>query len=258
MKNTFAKIILITMIFLVVFPFNITFAGSTESSTPQSSTEKLNTKLEAMDDDEKEKLKTDNPFQQVMSEFGLSVGDYAHDYLSQVLKEEVTIDKIVYNEVDFLNANFFDTSTNPANSSASVIVKNAINTWFSYFQRITLMVAMVSLVVAGIKIILGTPNSKVKAMEILKKFVMAIALVYLFPFVMRGAFQINEAIIKQIAKETRVNNTAVGVSISQVSDLLIDELEERSPQYVSLTGLRVGAGSTEATELYLNKLESLF
>ena len=55
-------------------------------------------------------LKTKNSFENVVSSFLLSMGDYANDYLTQLFKQEVSIDKIVFNDVVLLNANFFTKS----------------------------------------------------------------------------------------------------------------------------------------------------
>jgi len=73
---------------------------------------------------------------------------------------------------------------------------------------------------------------------------------------MRYTFDINEAIIQYIAQQRSTDNPIKASAISQVSDLTRDELEFRSPEYVSLQGLRYGAGSSEATALYLSRLET--
>lgn len=234
---------------------NVTVFKPSEIST---ALDKVREQIQNYSNDETseiEALRTNNAFEQVATEFFLTIGDYAQDYLSQTFREDITIDRIVYNRVVMLNANFFDKSVNPAVSTASKIVKEFINKWFEFFSKLALVVIMIFVVVAGIKIILGTPNGKAKAGEILKKIVMAVVLIYFFPYVMRYAFDINAAITEKIYKETHVVEKAGAVAISQVSDLVLDELEFRSPQYVSNKSLKVGAGSIEATQLYLNKVE---
>ena len=122
--------------------------------------------VEEDEEDEFKKYRTQNPFEQIITEFFLSMGDYAQDYLSQVLKEEITIDKIVYNKVPMLNANFFNNTTNSATSNASDIVRQAINKWFEFFKGLALVVILVGLVAAGLKMILGTAQGKASAFEI--------------------------------------------------------------------------------------------
>lgn len=252
MKKIFIKLISFILIFMMVFPHSFILATDGEGTGTKTSDIDQVKKLEEADMQE---LRTNNAFEQVVTEFFLSVGDYAQDYLSQTFREEITIDRIIYNRVVMLNANFFDKSVNPSVSTASKAVKDSINSWFGFFRKIALVVIMIFVVVAGIKIILGTPNGKAKAGEIFKKIVMAVVLIYFFPYVMRYAFDINAAITEQIYSKTHVVDKAGGVTISQVSDFLLDELEFRSPQYVSANSLKVGPGSTEATQLYLNKIE---
>lgn len=245
MKKAFARVICVAMILSIALLFN----GSVEATNAITSKQ-----FSEMSNEELKSLQTSNPFQKVFSQFLLSIGDYAHDFLSQTLKEEVSIDKIVYNKTAMLNANFFTDTSNAAFTSTSNIVKNAINTWYSVFQKIALIVIIFSIVIAGIKIMTGTGSDKAGAYESLKKIVLAVVLVFLFPYAMKIAFDINEAIVQTIYNQTHTYDTAIGTVISQVSDLTMDELEFRSPQYVSANGLRVGPGSSEATLLYLNKL----
>ena len=252
MKKIFLKVIGLVLIFMMVFPHSVIFASSAESTSVDTSVEDA---VDRLKEAKKGDYKTTNEFEEVITEFCLSVGDYAHDFLSQTLREEITIDKIIYNKSVMLNANFFKNSENPANSNASKIIREFINDWYSFLRKLTLVIIMICIVVAGIKILLGTPNGKEKAQDILKKVVMAVALIYFFPYVMKYAFDINDAIVNQIYTETHVVDKALGASISQISDLLVDELEFRSPQYVSATALKIGAGSTEATQLYLSKVE---
>lgn len=238
---------MIIMILMMVFPQSLIFANNAYD---------INAAKNLTEEDIKE-LRTESAFEQVVTEFFLSVGDYAQDYLSQTFREEITIDKLVYNKTVMLNANFFDNSSNPAVSTASKAVKTVINQWFSYFQKLALVVIMIFVVVAGIKILLDSANGMAKAKEIFSKIVMAVALVFFFPYVMRYAFEINEAIVNMIYDDIAGGvGAAAGASISQVSDFLPEELEFRSPLYVSANKLKIGVGSTEATQLYLSKLQT--
>lgn len=197
-----------------------------------------------------------NVFERALTVMGLEVGDYAQAYLTEVFREELTIDKVVFNDSTMLNANFFDNSVNPASSTASEVVKEFINKWFSYFRRLALVVIICFLVVAGIKIILGTAKGKAGAYGSLKQIVIAVMLVFFFPYVMKIVFDLNDAIVMQIKEYAFSNISAsLGGSISTVSDLQKDDLEFRSPIYVSLESSKISAGSEEATELYLSKVK---
>lgn len=223
---------------------------SVETSTSSTSQSELN------EEKLKELRENVNVIERALTVMGLEVGDYAQDYLSQVFREELTVDKIVFNDSIMLNANFFDNSVKPANSSASQVVKEFINKWFAYFKRLALVVVLCFLVVAGIKIILGNARDKAGAYQSLKKIVIAIMLIYFFPYVMKIVFDLNDALTMQIKNYAfSGNSTTLGTSISPVSDFQKDELEFRSPLYVSLDSEKIGMGSDEATELYLSKIE---
>ena len=216
------------------------------------------TQTNGLDEDLIEKIKSKNAFEMVISSFLLTVGDYAHDYLTQLFRQEITIDGIVFNQITLLNANFFVNSANPSGSDASTIVRTVINKWYETFRTITLLVCVVALVAAGIKIMLGTPEGKNAAQDIIKKIVMAVMLVYFFPFVMKLGFDINEAIITMV-QNGAISGSTINKSyaLKQVSELKIDEdLEFRSPIYVSNASLKLNAGSDDATEYFVSKLQN--
>ena len=258
MKNRWKRILFFMLIFLLAFPSSLLLATEDgEVDIPGSGTEESSTTDEdyVLTDTEVENLQTKNDFEAVISMFFLSVGDYAQDYLNQLFREEITIDKIVFNKAVLLNANFFNNSVNASKSNATTILREIITKWFQYFRKIALIVILISLIGVGIRYFVQTADSKVKAQDTLKKVVMAIALVYLFPYVMRYAFDINEGIIKYIASKYSTEDKITATAISQISDLTREDLEFRSPKYISLAGMRIGAGSSEATQLYLNRLE---
>lgn len=257
MKSTIIKIIMLILVFLLALPFNFIYATSDEGNDLQNITEEAteDNKDYMISENDVEGLQTKNDFEAVISMFFLGVGDYAQDFLNNVFREELTVDKIVYNKAVLLNANFFNKSANSSKSNASNILREIITKWYQYFRKIALIVILISLIGVGIKYFVQTPESRVKARDTLKKVVMAIALVYFFPYVMRYAFDINEAIVKYIASKNFSGNNITAAVITQTSDLTRDDLEFRSPAYISLAGLRVGAGSSEATQLYLNKLD---
>ena len=239
----------LVLVLVIASPVN-TFAVKKEQSTQ--------TQTFTLSKDEREKIKSHNAFEIVISSFLLTVGDYAHDYLTQLFRQEITIDGIVFNQVTLLNANFFVNSANPSGSDASTIVRTVINKWYETFRTITLLVCVVALVAAGIKIMLGTPEGKNAAQDIIKKIVMAVMLVYFFPFVMKLGFDINEAIITMV-QNGAISGSTINKSyaLKQVSELKIDEdLEFRSPIYVSNASLKLNAGSDDATEYFVSKLQN--
>lgn len=259
MKKIFLWILPIFVILIIAFPFSeVQATGAGENTQNQGgNVQGTGHKKDISEITEKDAkdLRTDNFFEMVISTFGLDMGDYAHDYISQVFREEITIDKLVYNKATLTNANFFENSTNPSNSNATKAIRTVINKWYDAFRSIALVICMASLVVAGLKIILNTPEGKVKAMDILKKVILGVALAFMFPYVMLMAFKLNEAIVNEVYSTFHTYDSVVGIAISQVSDIKPDDLEFRSPDYVSKRSLIVSAGSYEATQAYLSRLD---
>lgn len=293
MKKILAKAFSVFLIFLMVSSFNFVHAVSIDdtnyvdgtewegtgsnaseddweqgsfSSTPEisegatSNTNPLNASQTILDEEKIKKLQEGvGVFEQVLTEFGLTVGDYAQDYIREIFDEELTIDKIVFNDSPNFNANFFDNSANPATSKASNEVKGFINKWFDYFRKLSLVVILCFLVVAGIRTILGSTKGKVKALETVKKVVIAVMLIYFFPYVIRIAFDLNEALVSKVKEYSYQNisaSTTLGSAISPESDLKAEELEFRSPTYISADSGVIRAGSEEATQIYLEQVKT--
>lgn len=251
MKKALGVIILFVLIFTIVSPMSVLAEDDTSTSTG----------YKPLTDKELKNIQSKNAFEIVISSFLLGIGDYAQDYLTKLFKEEITIDKIVFNNVTLLNANFFKNSANPSKSEASDIVRDVINKWYSAFRTIALLICVSAIVVAGVKIMLGTPEGKVSAQEIFKKVVLGITLALLFPYVMKLGFDANDALIDSVQKGIISGNydSASSYTIKQVSDLELDEdLEFRSPVYVSSASLVLNAGSDEATAFFMSKLQSSY
>lgn len=191
-----------------------------------------------------------------LTEICLAVGDHFLEYLNFLLKEEVTVEKIIYNKVDFLNANFFDKSINTSKAPASEFIKGLVNTWYGFLRKIVVVIYMAALLVVAIMIMLGGPGKRADAQELLVKWTMGVAILYLFPYVMRYSFDLNETIINMLAGNNDTNiasGSAVGTGLS---DLTQDELEERSPEYVTSGSYMLVLESEEATVAYVNKLDT--
>ena len=242
MKNKFLyKLIMMILVVTTVLSFSsVVFA------------EKLTDEQRAMRD----KFGKANAFEMSISEMCLAVGDYAMEYLTFLLGEEVTVERIVFNKVDSLNANFFDDSINPSEAGPTRYVKIAVNKWYALLGQMAIIIFMIALIVVGIMTMLGGPAKKAKAQELLVKWIIGIAIFYFFPFVMKYAFNLNEAIIRMIESTVNGGNELVNSYVGELSDLRHDDIEFRSPQYVTQSSYVLTLGSEEATAAYINRLET--
>ncbi len=196
-----------------------------------------------------------NAFEMTLSEACLFFGDHVMEFINLLMKEEVTVEKIIYNKVNSLNANFFTKSTNATKAPASVFIKKVVNTWYRFLSKIVIVIYLIALVAVGIMIMLGGAGRKADAKEIFTKWTMGIIIFYFFPYVMRYAFDLNESILAMINQSDAyiVSGSALG---SGMSDLTENEIEERSPEYVTKSSTVIKMGSEEATEVYINKLSN--
>ncbi len=268
-NKIFLKIFIFISIFVTLFSFSVLYANSDVGgqknqealyTIPDDMAKYFTQKTEdkrTTTEELKESLKNQQAgaLEMTVSEVCLSVGDHFMEYINFLLKEEVTIDKIIYNKVKSLNANFFDKSVNPTKSTASKFIKDIVNSWYSFLGKIVIVVYLVALVVVGVMIMLGGAGRRASAQDMLIKWTLGIAIFYLFPYVMRYSFDINEALLRMMSGE---NSASIGSGNnfgSGVSDLTQDEIEERSPEYVTKTSYLLTLGSEEATAAYLNNVE---
>lgn len=130
----------------------------------------------------------------------IPTGDGILHMISTAVGEPVSIDKAVYGEVKKLDIDFFNTSEVDLNAELGLdtplknIISNVVNTWYSVFQGLALIVYMILLVYIGIKILLSSTGDK-KAMYkgLFSTWVTGVAMLLLFPTVMSLAIKINDA-----------------------------------------------------------------
>lgn len=233
---------ILSIILLILITFTTLFSSSVSYATVTK-------------DDVRNSLPQTNAFEMTITELMLTVGDFASEYLTFLLKEEVTIQKIIFNKVDALNANFFTNGTNASKAPATTFIRTVVNEWYAFLQKIAIIVYMVVLLVIGIKIILKGAEGKANAQSLILKWTMGIIILFFFPYIMRYAFDLNEAFIRTIQRVYDPGDSLVGSYVGMISDLRVDDLEERSPQYVSKSSYILSLGSEEATAAYINRLE---
>lgn len=190
------------------------------------------------------------PFEVAVVELSLGVGDFIVEYLSFLLQDEVTVQKIIYNQVDALNANFFTNSLNSTEAPVAEIVRTMVNKWYDFLGKLVIIIFMIALVVVGLRTMLGGAGAKAQAQELLVKWTMGVVIFFFFPYVMRYAFDLNESIIRSMGGGYAVS-TSQGSYVGQTSDLITQDHEMRSPEYVKRGTYILTLGSEEASQAYL-------
>lgn len=158
-KNKFLSIILIFVIALsTLFSFSISNADTS------SKTININGQILSIEDIEKnlQKLQTKNPFEMAVSEIAIGIGDFLLDYMVFLVKDEITIDRLVFNKVPSLNANFFEANKKGLVPDTTEIICDVVNDWYAFFNGIAIVAYLMILVFIGIKILLRNSFGKSK------------------------------------------------------------------------------------------------
>lgn len=134
----------------------------------------------------------------------LPAGDSYLHMLSLAIGEVVTIDRVVYGDVKKIDIDFFETSSGDVSATTTSkpikdILSGTINKWYGLFRNFVLAFYMGVLVYFGIKILLtSTANKKAVYKRILTAWVMGIAMLMFFPYVMKYTIKLNYAFCKAI------------------------------------------------------------
>lgn len=118
--------------------------------------------------------------------------------------ETLTIDDLVFNQYDETKLSFYDKSGVGGSSlihgdgktnGLDVVIKQ----WYNIYMRIALMGYMAILVYMGIRIMFGsTAEKKADYKRLFMDWIIGITILLLFPYVIKGMIEINNAFVKTI------------------------------------------------------------
>ena len=140
--------------------------------------------------------------EEVLVELLLPLGDGVVHTVSKSVGEVVTIDRLIFNRVDKVNIDYWDasgdalTGTNP---SVRGIMSKVVVPWYTVFYKIAILVYMMVLVAMGIVIMFSsTAEKKAKYNQIFTSWVLGVAILTLFPYVMKYVVKLNDAVVTQM------------------------------------------------------------
>lgn len=145
-------------------------------------------------------------FDKVLAEISkiiVSFGDGIVHIMARATGEVVTIDKLVFNKVDKVSIDYWN-YTNSNATEISTPIKNymaiPVQKWYKVFNRIAIMVYMIVLVYMGIAIMFSSTGEKrARYKELTMTWVIGIAILFLFPYVMKYIIKLNDALTNMIA-----------------------------------------------------------
>lgn len=157
-----------------------------------------------------------------------SIANGLHYLLSAALGKTITIDDLVFNNYAETNISYFDTKSEVGDEMASSLIygtngvgglDTVVNAWYKIFRRIALMGYMVILVYMGIRILLGaTAEKRANYKELFMHWVVGIAILLLFPYVMAYIIKINVAMVKIIEENKDFNSSSTTVASAEIHD----------------------------------------
>lgn len=141
-------------------------------------------------------------------------GDAFVDMISASIGEVATIDGAVYNRIKKVDIDFFskedgqyynEDGTKKAGVSVPlrIIMGDVINTIYGMFRGLAIVVLLIMLVYIGIKIMItSTAEKKASYKSLFMAWVMGVAMLVFFPYVMKYTIQLNSALCTWIGGET--------------------------------------------------------
>ena len=151
---------------------------------------------------------------------GLANGFYK--LICSLLGEAITIDDIVFNNYEDIRLDFFEKSykkqsanIDPSRdqvdiSTRSTLIENiaeGVSKWYSFFRSITIVGYIIILIYIAIKILLSAgARTRATFQQLLMHWVMGVAILFLYPYVMKYTIEINELIVESIEKASIAGN----------------------------------------------------
>ena len=224
------KIIIFTMlIFLLVSPFNVSAAADDELNVGE------------------------NIWQATVAELNLAIGDFIENLITKVVGQKITMQNLIFNEVDAVNANFFDSTVN--GTSVHKTIRDAVNNWYGVFQTLAVTFYTATVLVVGIKILLSdSVLSSANWKDVSIKWVTGLVLLFTFKYIMRYSFDINEMFIKMIRDNFTSKGYATGTNVGDKGEFDDVVYEFRSPEYRSKYSGVLSYGGEELNQAYVKKL----
>ena len=200
----------------------------------------------------KEEKPVAGAFQKAVVRLLLSLGDYFVKLLNDIVGSDVTISNLIFNKVETVNPNFYDGNNA---GLAHIEIKEAISTWYTFFRRIAISIYVIAVLGIGIRVLLNSTAKGIQeAKSLFVEWMKGVIYLLLMPYGIWLLFKINETLVQEICQASAVSDYKVGSSFTDGSEWSVEDIEYRSPEYVSkYTGLR-GFGTDSANGYYMKKV----
>ena len=135
--------------------------------------------------------------EEILVELLLPLGDGLVYLISKSVGEVVTTSRLVYNEVDRVSVDYWNIT--PGATTVRGMMAKVVTPWYNFFRQIATIVYMMTLLVIGIKIMFSsTADQKAKFKDTLTSWVVGVAILTMFPYVMKYVVTINNTMVQSI------------------------------------------------------------
>ena len=151
--------------------------------------------------------------EEILNEILLPLGDGLLYVVSRAVGEPVTIDRLIFNKVDKVDVNFWEAGTE---GSLKNIMGSVVSYWYNIFRKIAIVVYMIVLVGIGVTIMLNsTAQKKAQYKEALTSWVVGVAILFLFPYVMKYLVKLNNAVVGIMESRIAAGNSSINNTVNR-------------------------------------------
>lgn len=140
-------------------------------------------------------------FERVVAFFVLLMGRGLNGLISIVAGQDLTLDALIFDRYANTSLSFFSSNADTIieNPLLGLGAKQAINFLFDAFRNIAIIAYMIIIVYMGIRVmLLSTADKKAKYKQLLFDWAKGLAILFLFPYIMKYTILLNHAFVEYI------------------------------------------------------------
>ena len=112
-----------------------------------------------------------------------------------------------------MDVNFWEAGTE---GSLKNIMGSVVSYWYNIFRKIAIVVYMIVLVGIGVTIMLNsTAQKKAQYKEALTSWVVGVAILFLFPYVMKYLVKLNNAVVGIMESRIAAGNSSINNTVNR-------------------------------------------
>lgn len=162
----------------------------------------------------------------ILADLLLIVGDCVLGMVSRAVNDDVSLDRVVFGDIEKLSVNFWQNKGNTSTIAGNM--SQVVTYWYNIFRNIAVVVYLIVLIYVAIKILLSsTGEGRAKYTSLVKEWIVGVGILFLFPYVMKYTVELNDALV-QIVRDVPGQLGTVSGGNNSLSDKSEQEIAEAS------------------------------